>query len=288
MAILNQIAQSRPLLAASELKIAELILDDADGVVGLSSQQLAERAGVSQSSIVKFTQKLGFKGFTAFRLALSEERGRKKAIQFAPAAQQLHNRITQDDTLPTVAQKLMQEKVHALVETTQALDYDVLAQVVDALNGAGRVQIAGLGGSLIVGRDFAYKLLKIGITALLDQDSHVQLSIANTLQAGDVLLVISFSGRRHEVLRAAKIAKARNATLIAITSPGDNPLRAMADLALSTQAEEDQWRSSTISSRTAQNAITDLLFMALVQSRVERSTQIQHTQKLIDELNHRD
>ncbi len=38
----------------------------------LSSQQLAAGAGVSQSSVVKFAQKLGFKGFPALKLAISE------------------------------------------------------------------------------------------------------------------------------------------------------------------------------------------------------------------------
>lgn len=47
----------------------------------LSSQQLAEIMGVSQSAVVKFSQKIGFKGFPSLKLAISEDLGRKMLIQ---------------------------------------------------------------------------------------------------------------------------------------------------------------------------------------------------------------
>ena len=53
-------------------KLADYILSQPDETRHLSSQQLAAEAGVSQSSVVKFAQKLGFKGFPALKLALSE------------------------------------------------------------------------------------------------------------------------------------------------------------------------------------------------------------------------
>ena len=65
----------------SELKIADYILACPEQVTHFSSQELAQQADVSQSSIVKFTQKIGFKGFTAFKLAVSEDLGRKHAIK---------------------------------------------------------------------------------------------------------------------------------------------------------------------------------------------------------------
>ena len=48
----------------------------------------------------------------------------------------------------------------------------------------------------------------------------------------------------------------------------------MADYVLETVAEENEWRSSSISSRTAQNTVTDLLFMALLQRREEQARQL--------------
>ncbi len=58
-------------LAQSD-QLADYLLLQPDTARHLSSQQLANEAGVSQSSVVKFAQKLGYKGFPALKLALSE------------------------------------------------------------------------------------------------------------------------------------------------------------------------------------------------------------------------
>ncbi len=55
------------------------------------------------------------------------------------------------------------------------------------------------------------------------------------------------------------------ATVIAITSLADSPLRRLAHFTLDTVSGETEWRSSSMSTRTAQNSVTDLLFVGLVQ-----------------------
>ncbi len=63
---------------------------------------------------------------------------------------------------------------------------------------------------------------------------------------------------------AAQYAYEKGATVVALTNVKNNPLRKLAHYTI---ADEIQFRSSSISSRTAQNVITDLLFMALLQIR---------------------
>jgi len=285
MLTLSKISNIRSQLSPSEIKIADYILSYPEQVTHFSSQELAQQAEVSQSSIVKFTQKIGFKGFTAFKLAVSEDLGRKHAIKTDNVGD-LYNGIGRDDDLETMAKKLAQEKINSIIETTQALDSALLKQVLDTIDGAGRVQLVGIGGSALTAKDLWYKLLKIGVTTLFAQDSHVQISIAQTLGPGDVQLVISYSGASRDVLVAAELAKRNGATLIAVTSFRQTQLRQMADMVLDTVAEENELRVSSISSRTAQNTITDILFLGLVQRRDERAwALIDGTRDAIDRLN---
>ena len=72
MNCLIRIRQRYPDLAQSDKKLADYLLAQPDTARHLSSQQLAFEAGVSQSSVVKFAQKMGFKGFPALKLAISE------------------------------------------------------------------------------------------------------------------------------------------------------------------------------------------------------------------------
>ncbi|MGL4885462.1 MAG: SIS domain-containing protein [Aeromonas veronii] len=285
MLTLSKLSNIRSQLSPSELKIADYILSYPEQVTGFSSQELAMQAEVSQSSIVKFTQKIGFKGFTAFKLAVSEDLGRMHAIN-TDSVGELYNGIGRDDDLDTMAKKLAQEKINSIIETTQALDREALMRVLDAIDQAGRVQLVGIGGSALTAKDLWYKLLKIGVTTLFAQDSHVQISIAQTLGPGDVQLVISYSGASRDVLAAAELAKRNGATLIAVTSFRQTQLRQMADMVLDTVAEENELRISSISSRTAQNTITDILFLGLVQRRDERAwALIDGTRDAVERLN---
>ena len=65
MNCLIRIRQRYPDLAQSDKKLADYLLSQPDTARHLSSQQLAAEAGVSQSSVVKFAQKMGFKRWPA-------------------------------------------------------------------------------------------------------------------------------------------------------------------------------------------------------------------------------
>ncbi|TGA72101.1 SIS domain-containing protein [Aliivibrio fischeri] len=276
MNILEKIQNQRSNLSSNGIKILDFILDDPASISSYSSQALAAKVGVSQSSIVKLTQRLGFKGFTAFKLAIIEDLGRKQAI--LEPERPIHNKINSDDSSLTIAQKLVQEKTHALIATTNAINFSEFELITTLLNQAQRIQIVGIGGSALTAKDLAFKLLKIGMTALTEQDSHVQIATANTLTKQDVQIVISYSGSRKEILMAAQTAMDKGATVIALTSTKKNPLRKLANFCIDTIADERQFRSSSISSRTAQNVITDLLFMTLLQIKSDKA------KLLIDEI----
>ncbi|EHN70750.1 SIS domain-containing protein [Aliivibrio fischeri] len=276
MNTLEKIQNQRSNLSSNGIKILDFILDDPASISSYSSQALASKVGVSQSSIVKLTQRLGFKGFTAFKLAIIEDLGRKQAI--LEPERPIHNKINSDDSSLTIAQKLVQEKTHALIATTNAINFSEFELITTLLNQAQRIQIVGIGGSALTAKDLAFKLLKIGMTALTEQDSHVQIATANTLTKQDVQIVISYSGSRKEILMAAQTAMDKGATVIALTSTKKSPLRKLANFCIDTIADERQFRSSSISSRTAQNVITDLLFMTLLQIKSDKA------KLLIDEI----
>lgn len=270
MSVTNKIITRRSQLSQSGRLIADWVIENAAKAAYMTSQELAQEAQVSQSTIVKFTQKIGFKGYSEFKLALSEEIGRKQAISATP----LHSGIFADDPLAVIAQKLIKAKTEAMIQTTNALSFDACNQAAQWLNEARTVQIVGIGGSALTAKDLGYKLLKLGITALTEQDSHVQIAVARTLTEKDVQIAISFSGERKEILVAAEAAKEQGAKVIALSSPNKSKLRHIANITFDTIADEVENRSSAIASRSAQNVITDLLFIYLVQLRDESARQM--------------
>ncbi|MCD4600149.1 SIS domain-containing protein, partial [Proteus mirabilis] len=179
----------------------------------------------------KFSQKIGFKGFPSLKLAISEDLGRKNANSEKNSSI-LHNQIDSEDSLVVIAQKLAQEKNNSIRDTTRQINYHQFEQVIQQIDDASRVQIIGIGGSGLVARDLSYKLQKIGITTLIETDHHVQISVAQMLSPRDLQIVISYSGKRKDMLVAASVAKKQGAKIIAITGEKHSPLGLMADYIL--------------------------------------------------------
>lgn len=278
MSTLLRIRQIYPTLAQNDRKLADFLLDNAEQARHLSSQKLAQLAGVSQSSVVKFAQKLGYKGFPALKLALGEVLTQP---QVAPVVT-VHNHILSSDPLKTVGEKLLLEKQAALRATLDINSEQRLLTALEMLRAARRVILVGIGASGLVAKDLSFKLLKIGVMAVAEADMYVQLATIKALSREDLLLAISFSGERREINLAAEEARIAGAKVLALTSFSPNGLQQRADHCLYTIAQEPNIRSAAISSSTAQFALTDLLFMALLQHELDHThDRIHHSEQLV-------
>lgn len=281
MNCLIRIRQRYAGFAQSDKKLADFLLTQPDRARHLSSQQLASEAGVSQSSVVKFAQKIGFKGFPALKLAISEALVSNPTPQSMP----LHNQIRGDDPMRLVGEKLIKENVSAMHATLDVNSEEKLLESVGMLRAARRIVLTGIGASGLVARNFGWKLTKIGYNAVVEQDMHALLSTVQAMAPEDLLLAISYSGERREINLASDEALRVGGKILAITGFTPNALQQRATRCLYTIAEEQATRSAAISSTSAQMMLTDLLFVALVQQDLEHAPErIRHSEELVKKL----
>ncbi len=259
-------------MSGNERAIAEAILDVPEEVVNLSSQALAERCNVSQSSVIKFCQKVGFSGFPALKIALSAETARNEN------AQQVHAGIFSDDSLGSVAKKLFASKISALSETMKLNGNDLLEAAVAMIGAADRIMILGVGGSALVAQDLSSKLAKFGKSVIAGGDSHIQLGNLASFGPGDLLIAISYSGKTREVNVAVDFAMENSIPVLFIGASQHKP---RPDVVLKCVADESVVRSASIATRTAQMAITDLLFVLFVQGQGDVAKRISDSQALV-------
>ena len=257
-------------MSEADREIGRFIVDHPERMLQLSSAALAVETGRSQSSVVKFSQKMGYGGYQELKLAVNKAQAQE--WQVPPGW--IHGSIEASDGYATIRQKLISSKILSIQETVAVNNEETIDRVVDALAKARRIHLAGVGASSLVARDFSYKLLKLGRIVLLDSDSHVQIANAATLEPDDVLFAISYSGSSLETLRVAERARARSAKVISVTGLQQNPLAEVANLHLFTVADEERVRSSAITPRDAQLALTDLLFILLVRTQPGASDSI--------------
>ena len=275
MSTLVKIKAIKSSLSASESKLANFILQSATQIRELSSQELANVVGVSQSSVVKFTQKLGYKGYPSFKLSIID------ALNNDISNATILGKITLNDDLTQLAEKMLNSKMSVLNETKNLNDSAAFEQAVILLKKAKRIVICGLGGSALVGKDFSYKLQKLGMTATADADSHAQLAFVTTFSKEDLVFAISESGFTREIIEISTQAKKNHSKVISLTKYGKNPVSDNADVKLFSVAEEESIRLSSILARTSQEFVIDILFVAITQSSPQGRLFLEKTKEVV-------
>lgn len=277
MSVLQMISVRLTDMAPADQQIGEFILDRPELVAKLSSAALAQETGRSQSSVVKFSQKLGFAGYQELKRAVIEA----KAQEWRVPAGVIHGSIEKDDGYLTILQKLIGSKLQSMQQTVAVNNEDDIGKALSALDAAHRIHLAGVGASSLVARDFSYKMMKLGRNVLHNDDSHIQMANASTLSSNDILIAFSQSGASIETLRIAEAAKKRGAMVVSVTGLKENKLASHADINLYTVADEEKVRSSSITSRDAQLILTDLLFILLIQKQSDAYDYIRNSEQAV-------
>ncbi len=281
MSVLVKIGATLDTMSPGDRQIGQYIVERPEQVLRLSSAALAAETGSSQSSIVKFSQKLGFSGYSDLKLAVSEARARGQDIP----DDLIHGTIQSGDDYAVVLKKLVGSKLMSIQQTLQMNRETDIHRTLGLMAGARRIQLVGVGASSLVARDFSYKLQKLGHNVQYDSDVHVQMANASTLGSDDVLFALSFSGSSAETVKIARFAKGRGASVVAVARVAKNPLHTLADVKLYTVADEEKVRSSAITARDAQLSLTDLLFLLLMQTQPDAHEHIANSEAAMAALN---
>jgi len=263
--VLVRLQQELPTLRPAEQRIARAVLQSPAIISDSTISQLAQRCGTSPATVARFVSTLGFAGYPEFRMAVSTAVGREQAERARFSVQQ--SDIDPDDSAAQVVSKIAYQEVSAIEQTVESIDLEVLDAVVAAIDQAGRIDLFGIASSGLAAQDLQQKLHRIGLISHCWPDPHLALTSAALLTAGSVALGFSHSGLTMETNHVLETAKRAGATTVAITNFPDSPLAETADFALITAARETRFRSGAMSSRIAQFALVDCLFVRIAQRR---------------------
>lgn len=263
---LGRIRIAQPTMAKGARRIADFILDHPEDVVGMSVTELSEATDVSEGSIINFCRSIGLSGFQQLKLSLAQEI--VQPVQF------IHEDLLREDDLETVSRKVFHSGMQALRDTLSVLDTAALAAAVDAVRNAKRVEVYGIGSSAPIAEDAQYRMLRIGLDVRAVTDSHIQAISASRCDPDVATITISHSGATHETVAATRLAREAGATTIVITNFARSPIRAYADIVLTTMARETRFRTEAITSRIAQLCVVDALIAGLALADYDHATDV--------------
>lgn len=254
--VLLKMKAMTPSFSEKELKIADFILADPRNASRMTINEMASELGVADSTVFKFTRRLGFKGFRDFRTGLLSE-------EFDPQVS-IHENVTEEDDAATVAGKVISSSMKSLSDTLSLLNGDDLEKAVSYLTKASRVSFYGCGESYVIALDAYQKFLRAPIRAQCVNDTHMQVMQASKLGPDDVAFVITHTGRTKEMYIVAQLAHEAGAKVILITSYPSQRISEYADITFTSTSEEIGYRPESLSCRYAQLAIIDSLYTAMM------------------------
>jgi DNA-binding MurR/RpiR family transcriptional regulator len=203
----------------SQKDVAQYIVDHLDEAAFQTAEELARRASTSSSTVVRFSQALGFEGFPELQQAAREEYRRQAGAPGAGGAGGIGAAVAPLFSLDQTEYETALATDHVNVEeTARKLSRRDMEAAVEAIVSAERVLIAGTDQMAFFASYLRHLLMLLDIRAEVVA-SPSQEALGRLSRIDETTLVIGLSaGRPHPLIaRTMKLARHRRAPTIAIT-----------------------------------------------------------------------
>ncbi len=240
-------------LSKSYRAIASFIEEHYDRVPAMTATALAREVGVSESTVVRFANALGYEGYPTLQKALQYQ-VRKRLTTDERFS--LGSELSQENVLTTV----LKEDMRNIRQTVEHIDRDAFSQTVDAILNARHIYILGLRSAAPLAQFMTYYL-----NFIFENVAQVSTGLADVfegllrIQPEDVLIGISFPRYSTRTVEAMRFAHSTGARVIAITDSVHSPLNNEADLCLTASTN----MPSFVDSLAAPLSLINALIVAL-------------------------
>jgi len=231
------------------------IIEHYEEAIFLTASQLAENVGVSEATVVRLAQALGFDGYPGmqrkFRQGLQDRLSTVTRLEHTVD----HVRQTGD-----IVVKVLQEDIHNLSQTLRNLSLDIFERAVADLSSAKRIFVVGLRGAHAPALTLSTYLRFLGKQAHLLVPGHGEMwDILQGLGRSDLVVGISFPRYTQVTLEVLEHARKKRARVGAITDSPLSPLARHAHWVLTAHCQLD----SFIESFTAATSLVNALLTAM-------------------------
>ncbi|OZI34782.1 hypothetical protein CAL29_15035 [Bordetella genomosp. 10] len=208
--------------------VAHFVLEKPEDVAMLPAARVAERLGVSESTVTRFAVLLGYKGYPAFRRDLqSDIRRHLEPLQRLA----ISSRERQQDVRPY--SQLFHQDIEDILRTERGISPALMDRAVDIISNARTIYIMGLRTTFCLAHSLYFQLHQmLGNAVLMDAVAGEALEPIQNIGVQDVLIGISFPRHARLTVAAMQYAHEANAKLIAITDGPLSPTAAVADVLL--------------------------------------------------------
>jgi DNA-binding MurR/RpiR family transcriptional regulator len=204
----------------SQKDVAQYIVDHLDEAAFQTAEELARRANTSSSTVVRFSQALGFEGFPELQAAAREEYRRGHASAHPSRGAREHPNgsaplfsLDQNEFESSLAADFLNVE-----ETARKISRSSVEALVEAIVAAEKVLVAGTDQMAFFASYLRHLLMLLDLRVdVVASPSQEALSRLGRIDQGALVIGLS-AGRPHPlVVRAMKLARHRKARTAAVT-----------------------------------------------------------------------
>ena len=261
--ILGQISNNYQKLTPSQQKIANYLYNNISDAFLLNSFQIAKKANVSEATVTRFVNSLGFSGFSEFKREMAQQ-----ALKDFSTTRRLTESVDSLESRSNVLSGILQGDIENIGTLMSKISNKLFEDAVDILCSARSIYVLGLRSSYALAFYIAFDLrfflnrvmlIKPGIGDIPEQ--------VIGAGEGDALVVISFRRYTRDSFTIAQRIKNKGVSLIAITNSELSPIAELADVSLIASTKIPTY----IESYTAPMSLINALITAIALKKKEEA-----------------
>jgi len=239
-----------PRLSKGQKLIAEFILKHYDKAAFMTAAKLGISVSVSESTVVRFANELGFTGYPKLQKALQELI--KNKLTTVQRIELSTNFISEETALKGV----LKSDIENIRATLEKINHNTFEEVVNNIFTARKIYIIGLRSSTALAEFLGFylnlildnvKVIAYGISDIFEQ----MLNVTDK----DLVIGIGFPRYAARTIEALSFAQGKGSKVVAITDSLLSPLAVRADYTLIAQSNMASFVDSLVAPLSVINAL---------------------------------
>ena len=237
-------------LSKGHKRIANIVLREPSKAKDYSSARLANAAGVSESTVIRFVKNIGYESFSEFKNAISHS---------------IQSQMKQEEKIVVPTSGVMRSNVYKrtlatdianIKHTLNHIDAHTFSDLVKMLIKPKRKFIVAFGNDVLPAKLLYDNFVTMfdDVTLITSSDDYFAKLLS--LASADQVIIFSISDKSRELQGLAQYIKSKRTQIVIIANHASSPLAEYADYLLEARSESPSFIDSYASTTGIVNALT--------------------------------
>lgn len=259
--MLIQKLRKQECFSSSEQIIAKYILNYPKEFIFESIDRIAEKTYTSPATIVRFSKKLGFEGFSDLKIRIASE---LSSFDSFDKRIEVDMPFLPDSSTETIVETFFKLPSQVLNDAYKQINRNKIIDAANLLRVADSIILLGSGPSHLIVSNLHYNLRRLGMNVKHDATIGYQHHVRMKNSKREVAFIVSNFANSSLVSDWIHQLRNQDIKIILVTTNGESPFINLVDVEVVINIEENQvWKMGTFASRTALTYAVDCIYGVL-------------------------